>query len=155
LRPEVLTGAQANPPIPTQALHNKALVFVADEGADLPGNTLTLADKLLDTLYGDRVHNNDGTHLTGGVDDDGLWQRRWRHMVAYASISYEGPKGQVGKRFLHMLSDEWEGVTDRKWNSERPLIFVLVILQTTQGHQIAAWNAHGPLIRWLPRDIDK
>jgi hypothetical protein len=46
-----------------------------DEGADLPDYVPTEADKLLDGVYGDHVHDNDGSQLEGGVDEDKLFQR--------------------------------------------------------------------------------
>jgi hypothetical protein len=37
----------------------------------------------------------------------------------------------VGKRFLTILTHEFHQVRERKWNSERPLIFAAVVLQST------------------------
>ena len=34
---------------------------------DLPGATILAADRLLDTVYGDHVHQNLGQHLDGGI----------------------------------------------------------------------------------------
>ena len=56
-----------------------------DAGADLPGYFVTAADRLLDSAYGDHVHDNAGTHLQGGFSDDALWQRRWRRMAQIAT----------------------------------------------------------------------
>jgi hypothetical protein len=44
---------------------------------DLPGNKLSDADRMLDTVYGDHVHQNAGQHLNGGVEDDQKWQDYW------------------------------------------------------------------------------
>ena len=44
-----------------------------DEGADLPGYELTAADRRLDSVYGDHIHSNDGTHLNDGIADDKKW----------------------------------------------------------------------------------
>jgi hypothetical protein len=104
-----------------------------EEGADLPGFTPVQADHLLDALYGDHPHQNDGSHLRGGVADDAIWQRRWRRMVDLSPTHYSAPKGTVGRRFVATLAKEFRGVTSRDWNSERPLVFVSVILQTTPG----------------------
>ena len=45
---------------------------------DLPGATIAAADRLLDTVYGDYVHQNSDQHLDGGIADDALWQNYWR-----------------------------------------------------------------------------
>ena len=108
-------------------------VVTPDEGADLPGYIVTEADQLLDTAYGDHVHDNAGTHLNGGVANDALWQRRWRRMAQLATTRYQAPPGKVGRRFLTILVAEFRGVRDRLWNSERPLVFVATVLQTTPG----------------------
>ena len=44
------------------------------ESADLPDYTVTDIDRMMDKVFGDHVHQNDGTHLTGGVVDDATWQ---------------------------------------------------------------------------------
>jgi hypothetical protein len=104
-----------------------------DAGADLPGYSVTAADRLLDAAFGDHVHDNDGTHLHGGFSDDALWQRRWRRMAQLATTRYQAPAGRVGRRFLAILTSEFQGVRERRWNSERPLVFVATVLQTTPG----------------------
>ncbi|KAI2504762.1 hypothetical protein MHU86_9698 [Fragilaria crotonensis] len=104
-----------------------------DAGADLPGYFVTAADRLLDAAYGDHVHDNAGTHLHGDFSDDALWQRRWRKMAQIATTRYQAPAGRVGRRFIAILTSEFRGVRERRWNSERPLVFVATVLQTTQG----------------------
>jgi hypothetical protein len=102
-----------------------------EPGADHPAYQLTPADELLDSVLGDHVHSNDGRHLTGGVTDDCRWQTRWQRMVQISPTRYSVPKGTVGRRFLTILTNEFRQVRERKWNSERPLVFVAVVLQTT------------------------
>jgi hypothetical protein len=104
-----------------------------DPGADLPGFEPAPVDQLLDDVYGDWPHHNDGRHLNGGVLEDAAWQRRWRRITALASTHYSVPKGKEGRRFIDALASEFRGVRARRWNSERPLVFVAVILQTTPG----------------------
>ena len=41
---------------------------------DLPGVRLTAADDVLFQIYKYWVHQNPGTHLDGGIDEDGKWQ---------------------------------------------------------------------------------
>ena len=110
---------------------------MTEEGADLPGYVPTAADLKLRSVLGDYPHQNDGTHLNGGIADDRTWQRRWRLVVAEAMALYRVPSGRVGKRFIQMLTDEWRGVRERKWNAERPLIAAAVILQKKAGVRTA------------------
>jgi hypothetical protein len=109
------------------------LVVVPDVNTDLPGYQPTAADLLLDTIYGDHVHDNDGTHLDGGIANDAFWQGRWKRMAQLATTRYLVPKGKVGGRFLTILISEFQGVRDPRWNSEHPLVFVATVLQTTPG----------------------
>jgi hypothetical protein len=114
-----------------------------DPGADLPGYTASRADTLLDSVYGDHPHANDGCHLDGSIASDRHWQRRWLRMAQISPTHYDVPKGRVGRRFLATLTREFRGVRERSWNSERPLVFISVILQTKKGvrraKDIRAW----------------
>ena len=107
--------------------------MVGEVGADLPGVEPTAADYKIGGVYGDHPHQNDGTHLDGGVADDKLWQERWKRIVQLTPTHYIVPKGPVGRRFITTLCLEFEGMLARKHNSERPIVFVAVILQTTQS----------------------
>jgi hypothetical protein len=99
---------------------------------DLPGAVISEADlKLLD-VYGDYIHQNDGTQLDGGVKDDGAWQERWQKLIALPSQGYDVPSGAVGKRFVNILVLELEGIRRRQWNSERFLVFQMVVLQRSK-----------------------
>ncbi|WP_288993061.1 hypothetical protein, partial [uncultured Marinobacter sp.] len=86
----------------------------------------------MDEVYGDHVHQNSGQHLDGGITDDAMWQSYWRRLVVYHSRQYNVPKGKVGHRFLEMITDNIEGVISRKWNSERWIVFQMVILQCSR-----------------------
>ena len=109
------------------------LDWVPDEGADLEEYELTEADALLDSVYGDHAHSNDGRHLNGGIEDDTRWQARWIRMVQHVPQRYVVPRGKVGRRFLIILTSELRGVRERSWNSERPLIFIATMLQREEG----------------------
>ena len=84
-------------------------------------------------VYVESPHHNDGAHLEGGVPDDAMWKSRWRRLAAQSSSWYYTPPGKVGSWFTAVLSAEWQGVLDRKWNSKRPLIFAHVVLTKTMG----------------------
>jgi hypothetical protein len=46
------------------------------------------------TVYGDYyVHQNDGTHLDGGVKEDDVWQAQWRKLIILPSQRYNAPSG--------------------------------------------------------------
>jgi len=103
-----------------------------------PGNHLTPADRKLDTVFGDIIHPNDGTHLDGGVQEDRLWQARWRRMAQIAPTHYAVPRGAVGRRFLTILTNEFRTAREgRTSNSEKPIVFVSVILPKTPGVRAA------------------
>ena len=68
-----------------------------EDGSDLPGYVRTLADQKLDDVFGDHVHSNNGTHLSGGVKDDTLWQNFYNEILPYTATHYDVPKGGVGK----------------------------------------------------------
>jgi hypothetical protein len=99
------------------------------EDINLPAYALTAIDLKMDAVYGDHVHWNDGTHLTGGIVDDYVWQDYWRRLTVFPKFFHNIPKGPTGKRFLGMLTQKLSGIIDRKWTSERFIIFLIVILQ--------------------------
>eukprot|EP00978_Attheya_sp_CCMP212_P027128 scaffold90475_cov53-Attheya_sp.AAC.1 len=82
-------------------------------------------------VYGNFVHQNDGTHLDEGIEDDKIWQERWKKLAALPTKRYDAPGGAVGCQFVEGLADELEGIRKRKWNSEQFLVFQMVILQRT------------------------
>jgi hypothetical protein len=84
------------------------------------------------TVYGDHIHQNPGTHLSGGIAEDALWQERWRQLISFPSHAYDVPSGAVGKRFVEKVADELKGIRSRKWNSERFLVLQVVVLQRTR-----------------------
>jgi hypothetical protein len=107
--------------------------IITEAHADLPGYEQTRCNALLDSVYGDHVHANDGTHMKGGFQDDGVWQQYWKRMVQITPRRYMVPKGKVGQRFLTILTNEFRSVRMRLSNSEKPLVFVAVILEKAPG----------------------
>jgi hypothetical protein len=102
------------------------------DDSDLPGSFLSKADQMMNTVYGDHVHQNPGTHLTGGIADDAIWQEHWLQLVSFPSHAYGLPSGAVGKRFVERAAEELKGVKSRKWNSEKFIVFQLVVLQQSR-----------------------
>ena len=77
-----------------------------EEGANLPGYTLTGCDHKLRTVYGYHIHRNDGTHLTGDIADDALWKTRCSIISNLTPRFYDAPKGKAGRRFVTILTEE-------------------------------------------------
>ena len=100
---------------------------------DLANQQSTECDDKLISVYGDTTHRNDGRHLHGGVPDDTVWQRRYDRVVSLPHKLYFPPQGQVGKQVVATYAQELRGVRERKWNSERPLIFLACVLRRRPG----------------------
>ena len=103
------------------------------ENADLTGFHPECAHLLLQGVYGDFPHHNDGANLDRGITDDAAWQHRWRRIAAQSASWYAMPSEAVGRRFTAILAAAWRGVISRSWNSERPLVFAHVVLTKTLG----------------------
>ena len=96
---------------------------------ELPGLQLNAVDQKIQAVYGDHVRQNDGTHLDGGIADDAIWQAHWREVISLPPQRYAAPNGRVGRLFLQGVTAEFQGIQSRKWNSERLIVFIAVILQ--------------------------
>eukprot|EP00957_Ditylum_brightwellii_P027238 2059504-Ditylum_brightwellii.AAC.1 len=112
---------------------------------------LSPINKRLIKVYGDTVHFNDSNHLDGGIEEDGAWQQRWQSLTALPCQRYNVPSGKVGRRFIELFTKELDGVVERQWNSERFIVFPIVILQrlkgTTASHDIC-WRIDHRLDLW-------
>ena len=100
---------------------------VAEE--QLPPEPIEQINNLMYKVYGDYVHQDDGTQLDGGIQDDNTWQTYWRRLVAFPVQSYQVPNGSVGRRFVSTLAEIMKGIKARKSNSEKLIVFILVVLQ--------------------------
>ena len=102
---------------------------------DLRLQRLTDADRRLCSVYGNTIHQNDGTHLDGGIGvaEDAKWQRLHLRIAACNLPLYDLPNGRWATRFLETLTNLWVGVVERRWNSERPLVFQACILRRVRG----------------------
>ena len=104
-----------------------------EENADLLGFTPERAHLLLQGVYGDFPHHNNGSHLDEGIVDNAAWQCRWRRLATQSASWYATPSGAVGRRFKAILAAEWQGVISRSWNSEILLVFAHVIIPKMLG----------------------
>ena len=110
-----------------------AAVTGEKKSADLPDFVFTDIDRKMDAVYGDHVHQNDGTHLNGGIADDAEWQARFNTLIVLHNQQYDLPRGRVGHTFIDEFSNIIEGVIDRKWNFERAMVFMMTVLQRTSS----------------------
>ena len=117
---------------------------VPEEGeggrGNVPGYVPTPEDLRFREIYGYRYHGNPGTHLDGGGANDSAWQAWWRDLAVMPSRRYDVPSRKVGRWSVGMLGVKMQGVRDRRWNSERFIVFQTVILQrarhVTASHAI-------------------
>jgi hypothetical protein len=86
------------PPLTEEATPEPAIA-IPDEGADLTDYVLTEADRLLNSVFGDHVHDNDGNQLDGGIEDDKLFQKYWRQLASILPIIYSTPSVESVKAF--------------------------------------------------------
>ncbi len=107
---------------------------------------LTDPDHWLCSVYGNTIHQNDGTHLDGGIGaaKDAKWQRLHLRVAACTLPLYDLPNGRWAHRFLETLMDLWVGVVERCWNSERLLVFQACILRRVCG--ISCFHDVKPII---------
>ena len=115
-----------------------------EENTDLPRFHPEHANLLLQEVYIDFSHHNDGAHLDEGIEDNTIWQHCWRRLSDQSGRWFATPSGAVGRRFTAILAAEWHGVLNRSWNSERPLVFANIVLTKTLGvcraRDIRAWK---------------
>ena len=66
--------------------------------------TLEFAQLLLQEIYGDFLHHNDGLHLDGVVSEDTFWHWSWHQMAAQSAILYGTPPGVVWRWFTAIMA---------------------------------------------------
>eukprot|EP00957_Ditylum_brightwellii_P175702 13378176-Ditylum_brightwellii.AAC.1 len=113
--PDTERGAEAPP-------QGSAVAYNMEEGVDLLEAERTQADEWLIGVYGDTLHCNDGTHLTGGVPDDLQWQQRWLKLARIpASVvlcttpgirSAKGIKWRIERRLDLWEEGMFDGLVD-------------------------------------------
>ena len=104
-----------------------------EDVANLPGHTLTACEQKLCLVYGDHIHRNNGTHLTGGIADNALWQTICHRISNLIPMLYDAPNVKAGRRFVTLLTEELRGSRERCWNSKIPMVFKGTVLAKIPG----------------------
>jgi hypothetical protein len=127
--------SKGSPSLPTATRQGqeKDILHKDPEEGNNPGYTMMDVDRKMKNVYGDRVHQNPGTHLNGDIADNAIWQERWQQLVSFPSHAYDVPSGAVGKRFVEKVGEELKGIVTHKWNSKQFLVFQVVILQRNRN----------------------
>ena len=106
-------------------------VVQIEEGADLEGVVLFEEYCHLVQVYGNHVHQKDGRHIDGGISDNKVWQLQWQLLLSQLVSRYHTPHWSIGRRYMKFLEEGFHGARERRWNAERPMVFMGVILHTT------------------------
>ena len=56
-----------------------------------------------------------------------------KRLVIQLTRWYAKPPGEVGQKFTSCLAEDWRGLCDMIWNSERPFVFDHGISKKTPG----------------------
>ena len=70
-------------------------LLVREDDPNLLGSIETLAEMKLPSIYRDYLHNNNGTHMTGGVGDKAAWKCCWQRAASLPQRPYGLPMGKV------------------------------------------------------------
>ena len=95
--------------------------------SDLRGDTPLDVDAKLAEVYGEPTVMMDETDRERATSDP--WYLRWVREVRLSFRQYHLPNGNVGRKFVEMLADEIDRVAEKKSNSERLIVFQVLILQ--------------------------
>ena len=108
---------------------------IPDAPSDISGADISAANKKLDTVYGDHIHDNSGSHLHGGIGraEDLIWQGYHRRLLSHNQSLYDTPRGKLGKEITNEFSNLLDDVMKRKCNMEKFLVFPMVVLQRRHG----------------------
>ena len=80
--------------------------------------------KLLELFDGECIHNNDSAHLNKNTPDDRACQDCCKSIIVCPLSLNDLPKGPVGRSLIKILSNELNGIFERKWNFARPICFI-------------------------------
>ena len=120
-------------PIIQSSQPNLILILDAENSLDLQTQEIYLIDEKLIKIYNDTIHLNDGSYMHNNIDNYDEWQTYWRKIISLNHQLYTPPQGKIGSIFINQLTEEWKGARTNKWNSERPLLFPILILQKSKN----------------------
>ena len=83
-----------------------------EEGEYLEGVFLYEAYRRLVQVYGYQVRQNNGHHMYRGIADNDVCQVRWRLLVRQPGSRYCAPQGDIGRRFMNFLAEEFHGARE-------------------------------------------
>ena len=63
------------------------------------------------------------------VTDSSDWAKRWNTAIHFSGSHYSLPRGPVGHRYVTLLTEEIQHLTQKLYSSERLIVFSSVILQ--------------------------
>ena len=86
---------------------------------NLLGESLMSAYDKIFGVYQDWVHHNPGTHVDGGIEEDGKWQEMWNKLVFMPIQHYDVSSSRIGNKFVEILSVELDRIRNLQWNKER------------------------------------
>ena len=121
-------GVPAAPPQRARPGYPRHHVVLIEEVSDLEGVVPYEAERRLVQVYGDHVHQTNGCHMDGGIEENYVWQMRWSLLLSQPGSRYRATQGAMGRRFVEYLTAELQGARDQRWNTERPMVFMGVIL---------------------------
>ena len=87
------------------------------------------ADDKLFRVYQYWVHQNPGTHLDDGIEEDGKWQHICKKLISLPTQRYDVPSGWVEKQFVTTLMVDLDKILNQQWNAESVIVFQTIILQ--------------------------
>ena len=113
---------------------------------------------MVEPIYGEYLRNNDGTHLDSKIVDDKLLQERYSSVIIYPLSQYDLSTGHIGKSFVRLLAKEIDGVRERKWNIEKLMCFVSMILQRSpdfKGVSNIKRRIRQRILEWEEKKLEK
>ena len=102
-------------------------------GCETPRLRSIQGQPVLVEVHGNQPHHKNGTHLKGGIANSVFVHNCWHWLVKTLSIWYNTSLSAVRCHFMAILEEEWLGVINWRWNSNRPLIFDHIVFSKTIG----------------------
>ena len=84
-----------------------------------------------ESLVSERMYKAFGATLQNseGGDKHETWYKRWSKIVHFKCQQYDLPGGAIGREFVSLLSEEVSRLASSEVNSERLIVFTVVMLQ--------------------------